>query len=666
VTNWLSFSVTPKAASGIAGLIQRDVRGADLNLNAAASPEAMRRGAELNLVLTDLPGLGIITDSIVVLDLPGGVLLGNPLAQRRAQPALGDGPRTLMTALKQVHPPGGVLLVERSIEFQDGRTGQLQVFSEWGATVDQFAALLRDIERTLEKAVWFINIQVMAEFRQELAFLSEIERPGGHEALVSGRPVVQLQYIAAAGLYDAGRSVQRIGRHALEPVVIPAEQLFAMGGPGTGIHVLEQVELFERCVGQLVVDRGLTYAEGAVEGTANKGRDGHFVQIPAIGALLVELTILGIEEHVKDDGVFVGVAEDLVQIGVLLQIRIPARLFHPCLQLLGRQLLRHGGDNVPGSQADAAGMRAGVQAVPHQVQNASGIEAALIEVVKVELKGSNTFQVRRLLLGDDKLGEAEVAGADAANIAVAPGLPGHPFDDVIAVLTLVLGEHAGHFPLRTADAAVVAHHIAVAATDKILNIAGFNGGLKHGAAEFLRRGGKQLSVFPVYRNGKQTGKCAGRIRPVHIHCQLYAVACRHHYILLYDHFILRDGKSSLVHAGFLSLCIRNIPGPTQTQGGGPVQDREHSVGLHHFDKREIDDDHADQIDQGTEAAKFGGVFPGIPEIILGQTKHNGGGGRGGGQRQTRLYIVGHDSHHTKATLSVNLSFLIAITSPYLM
>ena len=84
-------------------------------------------------------------------------------------------------------------------------------------------------------------------------------------------------------------------------------------------------------------------------------------------------------------------------------------------------------------------------------------EAAQRAVSAARIEREDRLERRRLLLGDVELLGAEAGNADHADLAVAPGLPRDPLDQVVAV------EFARSTAFRLADGARGADDMHIAA-----------------------------------------------------------------------------------------------------------------------------------------------------------------------------------------------------------
>ena len=141
--------------------------------------------------------------------------------------------------------------------------------------------------------------------------------------------------------------------------------------------------------------------------------------------------------------------------------------------------------------------------------------------------------MRRLELRRHQLLGAEAGNAHHPHIAVAPGLPCNPFDQIVAV------ERARAACFRFADAAGVSDHVHVAARDEKARVAGFRRtGPQHRPCRMCQRGLGDvgaLQVLVVDREGQEGRELLGRVRAIDIDRDLDAVAHRHEHVLLDDH-----------------------------------------------------------------------------------------------------------------------------------
>ena len=95
----------------------------------------------------------------------------------------------------------------------------------------------------------------------------------------------------------------------------------------------------------------------------------------------------------------------------------------------------------------------------------------VIDVVGRE-QGRDRLEMRRLHRRSRELSHREVADAEHANIAVAPGLDCDPFDEVVKILPLLLVEQR-IVSARAASAAGVDDEVGVAARNEEIGCAGF-------------------------------------------------------------------------------------------------------------------------------------------------------------------------------------------------
>ena len=135
------------------------------------------------------------------------------------------------------------------------------------------------------------------------------------------------------------------------------------------------------------------------------------------------------------------------------------------------------------------------------VEDAAGIAGVAVEIAGgVAL--ADAAQMRRLRRGGEILAPAPVGIADHADIAVAPGLRGDPFDQVVAVAALLVVEPAP-LALRAAGAARLRDHMHVAVRHVEAGGAGFDG------VAPLRR--LLLDVLGIRRQRQQHRIAAGRL-----------------------------------------------------------------------------------------------------------------------------------------------------------
>src|SRR5262249_31826932 len=134
--------------------------------------------------------------------------------------------------------------------------------------------------------------------------------------------------------------------------------------------------------------------------------------------------------------------------------------------------------------------------------NATVIGAGAVKIGQAVVRG-DTGKRRRRKRGHKPLQHAEIGLADAADLAVAPGLSANPFNDVVKILLLAPAEKF-KFAAGTATTAHVHVDIRVALLDVPLDRAGL-------APEKLRARGKAFFIEPI---GRCTEKGGIRTGPV--------------------------------------------------------------------------------------------------------------------------------------------------------
>lgn len=110
--------------------------------------------------------------------------------------------------------------------------------------------------------------------------------------------------------------------------------------------------------------------------------------------------------------------------------------------------------------------------------------------------------------GGEDLHGPEIGDADHADVAVAPGLGGDPFDEVVGVLAE--GDPTGVvvadvLAVGVTGAADVADDVDVVLGDDAGDVAGFDAAVPHGAGAALQRGGQGegLEFLAVGAQGDQ-------------------------------------------------------------------------------------------------------------------------------------------------------------------
>src|SRR6201981_4199917 len=104
------------------------------------------------------------------------------------------------------------------------------------------------------------------------------------------------------------------------------------------------------------------------------------------------------------------------------------------------------------------------------MDDAAGIlvaEAAGFAIGPARIERKERLEMRRIELRRHELLGAEAGNAHHPHIAVAPGLPRNPFDQIVAV------ERARTAAFRFGDAARISNDVHVATSDEKARVAGF-------------------------------------------------------------------------------------------------------------------------------------------------------------------------------------------------
>src|SRR5262249_4381317 len=183
-------------------------------------------------------------------------------------------------------------------------------------------------------------------------------------------------------------------------------------------------------------------------------------------------------------------------------------------------------------------MRRGIdlQQKPKQMDDAPGIfvaEPTGLAIGAARIERKDRLEMRRIELRRHQLFSAEAGNAHHPHIAVAPGLPRNPFDQIVAV------ERARAAGLRFADAAGISDHVHIATPDEKARVAGLRRtGPQHRPRRMRqRRLGDlgALQVLVVDRESQEGRELVGRVRAIDVDRDLDAVAHRHEHVLLGDH-----------------------------------------------------------------------------------------------------------------------------------
>lgn len=159
--------------------------------------------------------------------------------------------------------------------------------------------------------------------------------------------------------------------------------------------------------------------------------------------------------------------------------------------------------------------------IAEEMQHPSGMliaKAAEGPVGAAGIKGEDRFERRRALLGHGDLFGAKAGYADHAHIAIAPGLGGDPFNEIIAI------PFARAAPFGRPDAARLADHMHIAARYEKAGVAGLQqprperrpGGLGRQACRIIG----PLQILVVDGEGEERWKAPLHRRPIDIGAQL--------------------------------------------------------------------------------------------------------------------------------------------------
>ena len=279
------------------------------------------------------------------------------------------------------------------------------------------------------------------------------------------RPVAGLAPLVLAHDPELHRRLaHHAGVDALEPVVVPFEDFVververALEMRRTGEHEL----LGRDDIGEIAL-RTVEVGLVRVAVPAGAGIDRH-LDLGEIGLAALDhlFLVVGIDQQIEiGRHVLAFLRQQIEHVRIHAVVGIGHRLAPVGLpglgQLPGRPLVLMDG----GEMADQ---------IAEQVQHAARIflaEAAQHAIGTARVEREDCLEMRGLLLSDVKLLGAEAGNADHADIAVAPGLGGDPFDQVVAV------PFARAAAFRLADAARRADHMHVAARGQEMGVAGF-------------------------------------------------------------------------------------------------------------------------------------------------------------------------------------------------
>ena len=187
----------------------------------------------------------------------------------------------------------------------------------------------------------------------------------------------------AGGLVADGGLVHDAGLDALHPVVVPAQQFVVVGAPRAGAHVGVEVHLLGRL--HPVEDVHLRLREEAEERAAHVAGHVDLVEALAHRPLPVVRAVVLVQHEVEEDGVLLGILQQVHQVRVLLQVRIGDGLVHHLLELFRIGVLLHPGADVVGRVAAAGRIGAGIEAVQEDVLHAAFILTVVVEVVREDL-----------------------------------------------------------------------------------------------------------------------------------------------------------------------------------------------------------------------------------------------------------------------------------------
>ena len=233
--------------------------------------------------------------------------------------------------------------------------------------------------------------------------------------------------------------------------------------------------------------------DGAVDGPAASPFDlevgGDLDLVRGVDGLpvLPERSVVGIEHEIQPEIVRLRIVQHVDHVRPVLDVGVGEPLADARLVLLARiDAFALAGDV---AHRDAAVAAAALARRPRHQPHDAAVIAKLVHV-EVAAVHEDRLEVGRRLGGAHHLHRGEVRNADHADIAVAPGLLRHPFDQVADVLALAMAAEivvAHELTVRAAGAAHVSDHMGIAARDHGADIAGFDAAVPQRARPRLRR-----------------------------------------------------------------------------------------------------------------------------------------------------------------------------------
>ena len=279
----------------------------------------------------------------------------------------------------------------------------------------------------------------------------------------------------------------------LQPVVVPAEHGVVLVHPGAGLHrrigsdfqllgAVQDIEQLDRAIDRpaaalvdLQIDRDVDVA-GQVDGVLFLvPRAVDFVRDDVEPAFVVDRIVQDVDE--VRPGRHVGIGQAFRD--ALPDLLLGTGLQHPRLVPVG--------EGPAGIAATTLARRA-----RHEPHDAAVI-GRLVEV-EVTAADEDRLEAGRTLGRGKDLHRAEIRDPDHADGAVAPGLRGHPFDEVVGVLSqrhatgIVI---ADMLAFRSARSAHVADHVDIAFLDHTRDVARLDAAVPQRRGTLLRRNGQR-------------------------------------------------------------------------------------------------------------------------------------------------------------------------------